>query len=174
MATGLLPVQCRDMARLAQKGPGLGLTDEPDGRQAHGGLRVPQVGQALLHVVFSPAPPLHQLQGAPGMSPGLPQSPPVGWRCPSCQYPSLLSPPCCWMQQGAWRGASGALFSRTGTRFSKSCPALPAALRAASAPLGSHGNRHSAGTALTQPGPCGLSLPSILRAPTSALSAAGA
>lgn len=89
-----------------------------------------------MHVLFSPAAPPHQLQGAPGMSPGLSQSPPAD-PSPSCQHPSLLSPPSCWVQgrDGAWTGASWALFSRTGTRSSRSCPALRAALGTASAPL---------------------------------------
>lgn len=89
-----------------------------------------------MHVLFSPAAPPHQLRGAPGMSPGLSQSLPAD-PSPSCQHPSLLSPPSCWVQgrDGAWTGAPGALFSRTGIRSSRSCPALRAALGTGSAPL---------------------------------------
>lgn len=108
-------------------------------------------------------------QGVPGMSPGLSQSAPAGWSSPSCQHPSLLSPHSGWIQQGGRgleRGPWGSVL--------KDRNKVLQVLLAASAPLGSHGDRHRAGTALTQPGPCGLSLPSILQAPTSALSAAGA
>lgn len=41
---------------------GLGLTNKPDSHLSHSGLRVPEVRQALMQVLFSPALVLHQLE----------------------------------------------------------------------------------------------------------------
>ena len=76
-----LPQGWGDGARLPKEGPWrLGLTNEPEGRLSHGGLRALQVGLAVPHKLFGPAAVLGQLQGAQGCGqysegPSLPDQP---------------------------------------------------------------------------------------------------
>lgn len=54
-------------ARLPKEGlQGLGLTNEPDSHLSHSGLKVLEVGQALMQVLFSLALVLHQLERGQG------------------------------------------------------------------------------------------------------------
>ena len=88
----------------AQKGQGLWLTNEPDGRLLQGLLGAPQVGQALLQELVRSAAVTHQLEdstrgyGWGRLSPLGRQMPCLGWASAAftCR---MLAPTACQQEQ---------------------------------------------------------------------------